>query len=283
VVAIRPRSRSCSAHVDAVEARGRLVDGSLSCTTDGFSTVATTDNKGGAALLVANMMRWKREGYVPARDVILILTTDEETSAEQGILWLLAHVPALKYAEYALNTDAGGLLEQGGKPPRFFLQSSEKMYQTFQLEVTNRGGALLAAARGQCDLCAGPGAGAAEQFSLPVGTTRSRAKVFAPRAMERGQLAADYAALASGVTSGPASSACRRSCRQRQPAHHLRRDKVERGHPRMPPAAGNGDGQLPHLSGVSATRFRRCDAGSTQPFAFGRRGEHPTPGLAAAS
>ncbi len=196
------------AHVDVVEALAAdwSMDPFVLHETDGFFYGrGTTDNKGGAALLVANMMRWKREGYVPARDVILILTTDEETSAEQGILWLLAHVPALKYAEYALNTDAGGLLEQGGKPPRFFLQSSEKMYQTFQLEVTNRGGhsslpradnAIYALAQGLARL---------EQFSFPVRYNEVTRESFArTAAMERGQLAADYAALASGVTSGPA-------------------------------------------------------------------------------
>lgn len=196
------------AHIDVVEALATdwSMDPFVLHEKDGFFYGrGTTDNKGGAALLVANMMRWKREGYVPARDVILVLTTDEEISAEHGIRWLLAHVPALTRAEYALNTDAGGLLEQEGKPPRFFLQSSEKMYQTFLLEVTNRGGhssvpradnAIYALARGLARL---------EAFQFPVRYNEVTRATFArTAAMERGQLAADYAALARGTTSGPA-------------------------------------------------------------------------------
>lgn len=194
------------AHIDVVEALASdwSMDPYVLHEKDGFFYGrGTTDNKGGAALLVANMVRWKAEGYVPARDVILVLTTDEETSAEDGILWLLAHVPALKNAEYALNTDAGGLLEQEGKPPRFFLQSSEKMYQTFQFEVSNRGGhsslpradnAIYSLARGLARL---------ERFQFPVQYNEvTRASFARTAALERGQLAADYAALARGVTTG---------------------------------------------------------------------------------
>lgn len=196
------------AHVDVVEALAKdwSIDPFSLHEKDGyFYGRGTTDNKGGAALLVSNMMRWKREGFVPARDVILILTTDEETSAESGILWLIAHVPALTKAEYALNTDAGGLLEREGKPPRFYLQSSEKMYQTFQLEVTNRGGhsslprddnAIYSLVRALARL---------EGYRFPVMYNEVTRTSFARMAaLERGELAEDLAALARGDTAGPA-------------------------------------------------------------------------------
>src|SRR5690606_30288182 len=131
------------AHIDVVEALARdwSMDPYVLHEKDGYYYGrGVTDNKGGAAVIIANMIRWKREGFAPSRDVIAVLTTDEETSAEQGIKWLLANVPALRNAEYALNTDAGGLLEEAGRRPLFFAQSSEKMYQSFTLEVTNRGG-----------------------------------------------------------------------------------------------------------------------------------------------
>lgn len=196
------------AHVDVVEALES--DWSMKPFVlhekDGyFYGRGVTDNKGGAAILVANMMRLKREGFVPARDLVLVLTTDEETSATAGIGWLIAHVPALKNAEYALNTDAGGLEEESGKPPRFFLQSSEKMYQTFELEVTNRGGhsslprddnAIYALARGLERL---------ERYHFPVQYNDVTRTSFSRTAkLESGQRAADFAALARGETSGPA-------------------------------------------------------------------------------
>ena len=45
-----------------------------------FYARGAVDNKAGASVLVANMVRWKRERFVPARDVIMILTCDEETT-----------------------------------------------------------------------------------------------------------------------------------------------------------------------------------------------------------
>ncbi|MEP7380191.1 MAG: M20/M25/M40 family metallo-hydrolase [Gemmatimonadota bacterium] len=194
------------AHIDVVEALSSdwSMDPFVLHEQDGyFYGRGVTDNKGGAALLVANMIRFKREKFVPARDVILILTTDEETSAQSGIVWLLAHVPALRTAEYALNTDAGGLEEQPRKPPRFLLQSSEKMYQTYQFEVTNRGGhsslprddnAIYTLARGLERL---------ERYRFPVQYNAVTRESFARSAtLEHGELAADFSALARGETSG---------------------------------------------------------------------------------
>jgi len=194
------------AHIDVVEALAS--DWSMAPYTlrerDGyFYGRGTTDNKGGAAVLVANMIRWKREGFVPARDLVVVLTTDEETSAAGGIIWLLAHVPALKRAEYALNTDAGGLLEVAGKPTRFFVQSSEKMYQSYRLEVTNRGGhssipradnAIYALARGLSRL---------ESFRFPVMFNEVTTETFRRMAaLETGQVAADFRAVSRGVKTG---------------------------------------------------------------------------------
>ena len=67
----------------------------------------TSDNKAGAAMLVANLIRYKQEGFVPERDIIVVITADEETSSA-SIRWLLATYPDVANAEFALNTDSGG-------------------------------------------------------------------------------------------------------------------------------------------------------------------------------
>ncbi|MFL5448389.1 MAG: M20/M25/M40 family metallo-hydrolase [Gemmatimonadales bacterium] len=36
----------------------------------------SSDNKAGAAMLVANFVRYRREGFVPSRDLIIVLTGD---------------------------------------------------------------------------------------------------------------------------------------------------------------------------------------------------------------
>jgi len=100
----------------------------------------TTDNKAGAAALVANFVRLKREGFVPARDIIMVLTGDEESTGN-GIGHLTSERLDLIDAEFALNTDAGGgVYDDNGEPQAFNVQTSEKLYQSFELEATNPGG-----------------------------------------------------------------------------------------------------------------------------------------------
>ena len=69
----------------------------------------------------------------------MALTADEELSdsPHNGVRWL-AHHRDLIDAEFAIN-EGGGTLRNGG-PFRFAVQLAEKVYQTYQLEVTDRGG-----------------------------------------------------------------------------------------------------------------------------------------------
>jgi acetylornithine deacetylase/succinyl-diaminopimelate desuccinylase-like protein len=130
------------AHLDVVDARREdwSSDPYRMDVRDGFYYGrGSTDNKAGAAMLVANFIRYRREGFVPDRDLILVLTADEETTGA-SIQWLLAQHRDLIEAEFALNTDGGGGDYRDGKPIRFNVQAAEKVYQSFTLEVRNRGG-----------------------------------------------------------------------------------------------------------------------------------------------
>ena len=98
-----------------------------------------SDNKAGAAMLVANFIRYKQEGFVPRRDLIVVLTADEETTGD-AIKGLLERHRALVDADFALNTDGGGGELRDGKPVAFAVQTAEKVYLTFQLETRNKGG-----------------------------------------------------------------------------------------------------------------------------------------------
>jgi acetylornithine deacetylase/succinyl-diaminopimelate desuccinylase-like protein len=100
----------------------------------------TQDNKTGVAHLVANFVRLQQENYVPKRDLILMLTGDEETEG-QVARWLANEGRELIDAEYALNSDSGGgEYTQEFKPRAFMVQTSEKIYQTYEITVTNPGG-----------------------------------------------------------------------------------------------------------------------------------------------
>ena len=139
-----PRARPIllMAHIDVVPARREdwsLNPWRLSERDGWFYGRGTHDNKAGAAMLVANFIRLKREGWQPERDLIILLTGDEET-AQRSIQWLLAEHRALIDAELAFNTDGGGVRTKSGRPVFFEVQASEKIYADYQLEVTDPGG-----------------------------------------------------------------------------------------------------------------------------------------------
>jgi acetylornithine deacetylase/succinyl-diaminopimelate desuccinylase-like protein len=99
----------------------------------------TSDDKAMAAIFVANMLRDKREGWVPDRDVILALTADEEGGDANGVEWLLASHRQLIDAAYAINEGGGGALRDG-KPFFHSVQAAEKVPVNFTLTASNRGG-----------------------------------------------------------------------------------------------------------------------------------------------
>ena len=132
------------AHLDVVEARRADWDFEpfkLSEADGYFRGRGVIDDKAMAAIFVANLIRYAGEGAKPERDIILALTTDEEwsDSPHNGVRWLLAHHRELIDAELAINEGGGGAL-RNGRPFRLAVQLAEKVYQTYQLEVTDRGG-----------------------------------------------------------------------------------------------------------------------------------------------
>ena len=100
----------------------------------------TSDIKDGAAILAANMIRWKHEGWVPERDIIVALTADEEGGPANGVEWLLKANRSLIDAEYCLNTDGGDFQLRDGKPLLTTFETAEKWYSDWTLETHNPGG-----------------------------------------------------------------------------------------------------------------------------------------------
>jgi len=132
------------AHIDVVPANREdwSVDPFKLTEKDGYYYGrGTGDDKFMAAAFVTNMIRYKKEGYKPDRDIILTLETDEEIldRDEVGIRWMLKHHRDLIDAEFALN-EGGGVGLKDGKPIRNSVQTSEKVSVSFLLEVKNKGG-----------------------------------------------------------------------------------------------------------------------------------------------
>ena len=132
------------AHIDVVEAKREdwsMDPFKLAEQGGHFYGRGTGDDKFMAAAFVAAFVRYVKEGWKPARDVILVLETDEETLDSQsvGMRWMLANHRDLIDAEYALN-EGGGVALKGGKPYTVGVQTSEKLPVSFVLETKNVGG-----------------------------------------------------------------------------------------------------------------------------------------------
>jgi len=130
-------------HLDVVEAHRE------DWTTDPFKFVekdgfyygrGTQDMKSGDAIMATTLIRFKKEGYIPDRDIILALTADEEGGKSNGVDWLLKNHRELIDAEFVFNHDGGGILSDHGKPVMMTVDATEKLYADFQLSVTNPGG-----------------------------------------------------------------------------------------------------------------------------------------------
>ena len=131
------------AHLDVVQALPQdwSMDPFKFNEVDGFFYGrGTSDIKQGDTVLVANFTRLKKEGWVPARDLILALTADEEGGESNGVQWLTKNHRDWIDAEYCINTDAGNFETKKGKRLLLGIQTSEKNYVDFRLEVKSNGG-----------------------------------------------------------------------------------------------------------------------------------------------
>ena len=131
------------AHIDVVEAKREdwTTDPFVFLEKDGyFYGRGTADDKAQAAVWVATLLRMKREGYKPDRDLILALTADEEGGGPyNGVDWLLQKHRDLIEAEFALNEGARGMLVDG-KKVEHDIGLAEKQFANLRLEVRNKGG-----------------------------------------------------------------------------------------------------------------------------------------------
>src|SRR5579875_1884783 len=131
------------AHTDVVEAKREdwSMDPFQLVEKDGyFYGRGTSDDTAQAAIWVANLIRYKREGFKPDRDLIVALTADEEGGGPyNGVDWLLKNHRDLIDSAFALNE--GGKGESiNGKRIANEIGLAEKTYADFRFEVHNKGG-----------------------------------------------------------------------------------------------------------------------------------------------
>jgi acetylornithine deacetylase/succinyl-diaminopimelate desuccinylase-like protein len=191
------------AHLDVVEARREdwSFDPFKLLEKDGyFYARGSGDDKFMAAMFVANLIRFKQEGYRPDRDIIVLLETDEEIldANSVGVQWMLKNHRDLIDAEYALN-EGGSVGVKNGKAIRNSLQTSEKVPVNYSFEVKNPGGHSSLPSKDNAIYHLAAGLSNLAKFDFPVTlneTTRAWLESAAP--MEDPQMAADMNSVASG-------------------------------------------------------------------------------------
>lgn len=189
------------AHLDVVEARREdwSVDPFKFLEKDGFFYGrGTTDVKHEAADLITNLIRLRKESYVPDRDIIVALTDDEESGGmANGVKWLLENHRNLIEPEYCVNTDAGGGVILKNQHMLLELQTGEKVYLSFQLEVKNRGGHSSLPIKDNAIYHLAQGLTRLSQFDFPIQLNDTARGYFAQMALrEKGQVANDMLAAA---------------------------------------------------------------------------------------
>jgi acetylornithine deacetylase/succinyl-diaminopimelate desuccinylase-like protein len=167
------------AHTDVVEAKREdwSMDPFQFIERDGyFYGRGTGDDKAQAAVWIANLLRYKREGFKPDRDIIVALTADEEGGGPyNGVEWLIKNKRELIDAEFCLNEGGWGEIA-GGRKISNDVQVSEK-YQ-FPVGSPQQGRPQFDAGAGQCHLSLGRRARPAFEIRLPAEDQRSDTRVF---------------------------------------------------------------------------------------------------------
>jgi acetylornithine deacetylase/succinyl-diaminopimelate desuccinylase-like protein len=131
-------------HLDVVDARAEdwSVDPFKLTEQDGwFYGRGSIDMKNGDAAMLESLVRMRREHFVPARDLIVAFTADEEGGGDaNGPAFLLQQHRDLIDAETAFNLDGGGGAYRNGERAYFRVGTSEKIYLTYTAEASGPGG-----------------------------------------------------------------------------------------------------------------------------------------------
>ena len=132
------------AHIDVVEAkREDWVRDPFKLVEEGgwFYARGASDDKAMAAVFTDSLVRYRAAGYLPRRGIKLALTCGEETAEIfNSVRWLTKEMPDVLDAAFALNEGAGGELDANGKPVALQVQAGEKVYQDFDLTISDDGG-----------------------------------------------------------------------------------------------------------------------------------------------
>jgi acetylornithine deacetylase/succinyl-diaminopimelate desuccinylase-like protein len=190
------------AHSDVVEAKREdwSLDPFLFIERDGyFYGRGTSDDKAQAAVWIANLIRFKREGFKPNRDIIVAITADEEGGGPfNGADWLVKNHRDLIAADLCLNEGGWGEMSSGKRISND-VQVSEKYVANFRLEVHNKGGHSSMPVPDNAIYHLAAALERLSHFSFPVKTNEvTRAYAEKMSKIQSGSLADDFRKAATG-------------------------------------------------------------------------------------
>jgi acetylornithine deacetylase/succinyl-diaminopimelate desuccinylase-like protein len=165
------------------------------------------DDKAMASIFVANLLKYKAEGWRPDRDLILALTADEEGGDANGVEFLLAGHRDLIDAAYAINEGGGGTLTRQGSDVRPLLnsiQAAEKVPENFTLTVRNSGGHSSVPRPDNAIYSLANGLARLGRFTFPVALNPVSRSYFEQSAKAPGD--ADVAAAMRAIIANPLDS-----------------------------------------------------------------------------
>jgi acetylornithine deacetylase/succinyl-diaminopimelate desuccinylase-like protein len=190
------------AHTDVVEAKREdwTMDPFTLNEKDGyFYGRGVGDDKSQAAIWIANLIRYKREGFKPDRDIIVALTADEEGGGPfNGVDWLIKNKRALIDAELSLNEGGWGESVNGTRVAND-VQVSEKYVVNYRLEVHNKGGHSSLPVKDNAIYHLAGALDRLSKFEFPMKINDVTREYFrAMSTIEKGPVSKDLAAIAGG-------------------------------------------------------------------------------------
>ena len=158
----------------------------------------TIDMKGQDTATLVSLIRLKKEGFVPDRDIIVAFTADEEAGGEQpGADFLVKNHRDLVDAEFVINPDSGEPRYRNGRKILMGVQTSEKEYMTFGWEATDKGGHSSRPTPANPIYHVAAAVERLSKFQFPLHLTDTTRAYFKRRAaLETGQVKADMLAVA---------------------------------------------------------------------------------------
>jgi acetylornithine deacetylase/succinyl-diaminopimelate desuccinylase-like protein len=159
------------------------------------------DMKGQDAAMAVSLLRLKKEGFQPARDLIVAFTADEEAGGVvNGVQWLLQKRPDLIGAGLVINPDGGEAGVKSGRELYVAVQSAEKTVLTFAIEAKDKGGHSSRPTAMNPIYRLSVALTRLAQLQFPVHLIDTTKLYFARRApLEQGQLRADMEAVGRGA------------------------------------------------------------------------------------